>query len=324
MDTEGNTPQSGTAPSDSVEIKSAAELFAEEEESHEGQSEPEADEEAGETGKQDDEAEGEEPKAEASEESEEAEGESDDGEDSASSIEIEGKSYTLEEVKKGFMLQADYTRKTQELAEHKKEFASAVERLEQQDQATRGALAVAQEVLKAFIPPEPDIGLVRTDQAAYLEQKAMRDQAMAIVAQLQSQMTNVEEQSKSRSSDMSREQFAAELEKAKAKIPEIASDEGLSKFRNDAIAYAKAKGFDAPDFGSVTTAFHLQMLSDAMKFRKLQSEKMKAVAKAKTAPKIAKPGTRPTKPVNDPLAKLRSMGREVKARDIFAAMEEGD
>lgn len=47
--------------------------------------------------------------------------EDDKGDDKTPTIEIDGKEYTVDEVKKGMMLQSDYTRKTQETARRERE-----------------------------------------------------------------------------------------------------------------------------------------------------------------------------------------------------------
>jgi hypothetical protein len=67
----------------------------------------------------------------------------------------------------------------------------------------------------------------------------------------------------------------------------------------------------------------LQILRDAIEYRKLQSKTMSAVAKAKQAPKIvAKPGTREAPKSARGLGALKNLGRAPTAREIFAALED--
>lgn len=81
------------------------------------------------------EAEEEDPDAETDDESEEEDEEESDGE--LETIEFNGKQYQVpKDLKAGFMMQADYTRKTQEVAETKRELEHRAQQIAQQAQAS--------------------------------------------------------------------------------------------------------------------------------------------------------------------------------------------
>lgn len=329
---DSNPADAGTVQTDSaanLEDKSVAELFAMEEEADEANPKPVASEEAGEKpakqAKDEPEPEGEEPDGEEQpevEESDEQDAEPEGQKDSAS-VEIDGKRYTLEQVREGFMRHADYTRKTQEVAEQRKAMDTAVERLSKQDEKAKADLGFAMSVLQAILPPEPDPSIIPTDPVGYMQAKAQRDQAMTVIRQLQGQQAAYNQQQQEQTREQSAKALQSEWQVAVQKLPELAAPEGRQKFREEAIKYGKEWGLEPSEIDGIESSKALLVLKDAIEFRKLKANAPKAVQTAKAAPKMARPGTR-EQPAGTPLARLQKLGSDPKASvaDIFAAMEE--
>jgi hypothetical protein len=321
----GDTPSAEGTAQETAADKSAAELFAEAEDTEEGATETDASDASEEVG----EAESEEA-PEADEATEEETQEADEANEDESSdepapeslkVEIDGQSLTLEEVKKGYLRQADYTRKTQDLAKERNEFAGAVDRLEQQDRLAVDALEFANSVIAAVVPKAPDIALLQTDPHAYLLQKEQHEAALKILNEFKTKRGAVSKQQEMRKGEMTQEQLNREMKVLSEKLPELTTADGKAKFRNDALKYAEKWGYTPGDIDSIQSARELALMKDAIAFRKLQSQKMSAVAKVKQSPKIVKPGSRATP--DTPMSKLKKLGSAARARDIFAAMEEG-
>lgn len=325
---DSNPADAGTVQQDSaasLEDKSVAELFAMEEEAEEANPKPVASEEpAKDAGEQaGEEPDGDKPDGEPdAEESDDQNASQDDKADSAA-IEIDGKRYTRDEVKQGFMLQADYTRKTQEVAAERREMNSAVERLSKQDEKAKADLGFAMSVLQAILPPEPDPSIIPTDPVGYMQAKAQRDQAMTVIRQLQGQQAAYNQQQQEQTREQSAKALQSEWQVAVQKLPELAAPEGRQKFREEAIKYGKEWGLEPSEIDGIESSKALLVLKDAIEFRKLKANAPKAVQTAKAAPKMARPGTR-EQPAGTPLARLQKLGSDPKASvaDIFAAMEE--
>lgn len=325
MTVEGDNPASGTAqPNDAP--KSAAEIF-EELEADPSQADIEEDDE------QDAEPHGE-PEAEDEPEADEAEGEDSeapDAEDDAETeeqspqtIEIDGKPIPLSEVKDGYLRQQDYTRKTQALADERREMAQAVERVASVDREARQALELAATVVKAVLPPAPDPSLIHTDPVSYVQQKEAREQAVQVLKTLQEQQQSSEKRQTAQSAEEVRKAREDQMKALTEKVPAFAKDDYRKQFRDEAITLgAKHYGLSADEVDSIASAKELLILRDALEYRKLQSKTMSAVAKAKNAPKItAKPGTREAPKPAKGLSALKTLGRAPTAREIFAALED--
>lgn len=310
---DSNPADAGTVQTDSASDlgdKSVEELFAMEEEADEANPKPVASEEP----------DGEEqPEVEESDEQDaEPEGQKD-----SASVEIDGKRYTLEQVREGFMRQADYTRKTQEIASHRKEMDSAVERLSKQDERARADIGFAHAVLNAILPPEPDANSIASDPVGYMQARAQRENAMAVIRDLQARQSALTQRQQQATSEQSVKAMQAEWQSAIQAMPELATQEGKAKVRDEAIKFGKEWGLEPSEIDGIESAKALRVLRDAIEFRKLKASAPKAVQTVKAAPKIARPGTR-EQPAATPLARLQKLGSDPKSSvaDIFAAMEE--
>lgn len=328
---DSNPAEAGTVQTDSatnLDDKSVAELFAMEEEADEANPKPvasEAPEKPGKQAEDEPEPEGEEPESEEEPTAEESDDQKDEPDAKADSdaIEIDGKRWTRDELKASLMMQADYTRKTQEIASQRREMDTAIERLTKQDERAKAdigfAMAVLQELNKA-----PDRSLIDTDPQGWLKAVDAHQTANQVLQHLRSQYDAYNQQQQAQLSEQSARALQNEWQVAVQKLPELAAPEGRTKFREDAIRFGKeAWGLEPSEIDGIESAKALLVLKDAIEFRKLKANAPKAVQTVKAAPKIARPGTR-EQPAATPLARLQKLGSDPKASvaDIFAAMEE--
>ena len=256
-------------------------------------------------------------------------GESDDEEpevekadpDETATVDIDGNKVTLAELKTGYLRQADYTRKTTALATERQAFDQAVGRVTQLDQIARQRIDLAETVLSAIIPPAPDPALMHTDFQSYSIAKEQRDQVIAALQQVQAFKTQSDQQQTQQTQEQQKQAMQAEVAEMVKRMPALATPEGRQKFQQEAVDLgAKYWGITPQEIGSIRSAKEMQVLHDAIAYRKLMA-KQKAVAKKVTdAPALAKPGTR--QGANDRLAKLRSLGAKAQPRDIFLEMLE--
>lgn len=93
----------------------------------------------------------------------------------------DGTSLTLEEVEKGLLLQADYTRKTTEVAEARKAIEAERTNLTETQKALQTNLQKLTEFVLSVLPAEPDYNLARTNPAAYVQQKTLREDRKSVV-----------------------------------------------------------------------------------------------------------------------------------------------
>lgn len=264
----------------------------------EGDEEPAADE-----GPDPDDAE---PEDDPSDEDEESKDESDEeaAEDEPPSLtddsvlEIDGEKVTLRELKDGRLRQADYTRKTQALAEdRRKAEAEAVEARRAREQYAERLQALAS-ALNETQPKAPDPRLRTENPQEYLLQKADYDAALKQKADLEAEQQRVHAE---RMADQDR-QFAAYLDQQTAllheKIPEWKDPE---KYRTEANQLVESLetlyGWTREELNQVADHRLMLALRDAVRFREGQTKgKEKIQAKIKPAAKALQPGSRERAP----------------------------
>lgn len=275
------------------------------------------------------ETEGEESEEEAKpEESEEAEGDEEElPKPKGFKVKVAGQEIevTEDELKSGYSRTADYTRKTQDLADARKAFeekeVTAV-RAERQQYAQR--LADVDAALKEMAPTEPDW--------AALQRSLPPDQFTAQLLEFQQTQKAREaiaaEQVKVRQLqlDDATTVMRKYVEEQTAKLPELIpswKDPAVSKSERLALReFGRAQGFSDAELNAVTDARVVALLHQAYSFDKAAKAKPKVQEKIAAALRTSTPGalTAPRKGQ----AKREAMSRLAKSgrvEDAAAAIE---
>ncbi|MBO1021460.1 hypothetical protein IPV08_15980 [Methylobacterium sp. SD274] len=233
-----------------------------------------------------------------------------DGEakDTAKVVEIDGHQVPIDEVRRGFMRQADYTRKTQAHAEEVRQFQT----IRQQTEAERGELGnilnIAVEVLRTRMPSPPDRNMIRTDPMGFMEQQQAYQEAVEEVNKLLSaqqsagQRQTEEQKAAQEQSERARQAQTAEALQREAQLmaetmPELRTPEGQQAFFADATKFGERYNLSANDVMGIQDHRALRVLKDAIAYQKLQAKKPEALQKLRNAPPIRaavrqSPGTR--------------------------------
>ncbi|TXN38510.1 hypothetical protein [Methylobacterium sp. WL7] len=221
----------------------------------------------------------------------------------AITVKIDGQEYPIEEIKRGFMRTADYTRKTQEVAETRKQVETYQQRLQQSEGELAQVLDLATEITRGSLPQPPSQSMIDTDPQGYLRAQAHYTaevqkleklvQARQSLGQQQThQQRQAQEAAKAEQTQAAQVALQNEIRLMQEKLPELRTPEGRNTFFADAQKQATAYGLAPEDIAGIQDHRLLLVLKDAMAFRKLQSAKPAAVEKAKAAPPI-RPATRP-------------------------------
>ena len=215
-------------------------------------------------------------------------------------IEVDGESYKVPEVLKDkFMLQADYTRKTQEVAEQRKQVEQAQAQLQTQAQLQQqnledyAKLIAADKQLQAYQQVDWN-ALYDSDPAefvrlkeAYRELKDSRTElTQTLTAKQQQQM--IEQQAHlSKIIEEGKQVLAKEIPNWNPTLAKELSDYGVSRL-----------GFKAEEVQSVVDPRVVKMLHKAYLYDKLQSGKTVTQKKVQNLPKVSKPGSPSNKTIN--------------------------
>lgn len=191
-----------------------------------------------------------------------------------------------EKLKNERMMQADYTRKTQELAEKRRQFEQAQIQAQQFDQEYINDLARAQ-ALDNQIEQYQKVdwnALIQADAAQAQQLRIQFDQLKDQRAQLDREIGT-----KSQQRQIQQQQLVAkQLEEGQRILSEKIPDWGQEKAAA-LVEHAKSYGFSAQEASQISDPRAVQLLHDAMLYRQLtakqatkQPEKVAPAAKVKT------------------------------------------
>lgn len=292
------------------------------EEAREEQVEPEQEEEVVE-------AQGEE--SEAEEATDENAEESTDEVEGYEDVEYEGKQYKLpKELKDAVLRQADYTRKTQELAEMRRATEAEKEYVQKaaefqtkyRDQFTQLSVLDAQLQMYSNVNwtdlSESDPVEAQKQFFRFSQMKDARRAAEQQLMQLQEQQS----QEESQRYQQILQDGAKELQRSiKGWSPDLGQK---------LIGYGKNNGFDDKEMRSIVDPRVVKILHKAMLYDQLQSSKPAIAKKVQGVPKVVKPGNaqssqqKNAQRVDDAMSRLKKSGSVDDAAAVFlASMRKG-
>lgn len=217
------------------------------------------------------------------------------------SIEFDGKTVEIpkgtppalvEAVQKlGSDLKADYTRKTQQVAQERQVVESAKAQAMAQADQLQAVQSTLAKMANEIIGSEPDLSLAQTDPQAYLVQKGMFDKRVGMFNQLiqqgQAMQAQQSEQLKQQQEDYRRREAEALLEK----MPDLAKPEKFQKFRTQMVGVGERYGFKPEEISAITDHRMVLALRDLDRFHSGKAQAGEVAKKlANVPPKVAKPG----------------------------------
>jgi len=215
----------------------------------------------------------------------------------------DGREVTVAELKKGYLDPEEYTRKTQEVETQRKQVEARLAQTAQQEQLFKQVLPLALTVLKSQIPDEPDRSLLESDPIEFQRLHFVRNEKIREFQNLrgafmqQSQKAQADaEAAREAARKRDEEQLSAYVQEQNVqlleRLPELKDREKATAFMTDIVNTAKAYGFSDEEAGNVYDHRLLLMAKDAASWRRLQSQKPKAIEKAKGAAPMQAPGHR--------------------------------
>ena len=147
---------------------------------------------------------------------------------------------TLEELRLGYMRQGDYTRKTQQVAEVRKQAEAELEALTAQRESYANQLAQLETALNQSEPTQEYWDALQSeDPIEYVKQReALRDRRDAL-AQVQSEQQRVQQEQYQQLQVQTQERLKQEAEKLLDVIPEWRDADVAQKQKNAVYTYAQ-------------------------------------------------------------------------------------
>lgn len=210
--------------------------------------------------------------------------------DDLEEIEVNGKKYKV--PKDAALRQADYTRKTQEVAAERAQVQAATQQTAQFAQQLQQAQTVLAQFYQAAIGQPPSLELAQTDPQAYLVQRGLHEQRLQAFQRLTQQGQELAQQQQHMSAQQMAQVQAREEAELLRHLPELKSPQKRAEFARAAVEVGQRYGYSAEEVASVMDHRAVRMLADLAKLQGRQAvEKTVKTKLANVPPKVNKPGT---------------------------------
>ena len=222
------------------------------------------------------------------------------------------------EVVKGYQRQADYTRKTQELAQREHQ---AVEILKAkhdefaQDYLAKAEASRAAIVQLAGLKGEEEMALLaQSDPAAWVAENQRRQSIVAVLGHLDQQIAAERQEIERRQAEAMQQARTEMFHRSWAELQKDGIDrEKLAKAYSDV---SKAYGFSGDELAQVLDHRQVRVMLDALAYRQLKEQKAVVQKKVDAAPKLPQKATPTVKDRKSQQLEGRFKGGRAKLGDL--------
>lgn len=231
----------------------------------------------------------------------------------------------LDELIKGYSRTSDYTKKTQTLAEQRKQVEAERAKIEEAAKL-RETYAQRLQVIEQMLSqqPEEDLSALKdSDPVGYAIKVAEKMEREKQLSAVRAEREAVQAKQMAEHQERLKAHLAQEGERLKAAIPDLADEVKGELIRKEIRDYAKSNGWTDQELSQVYDHRAVIALYRAMQFEKLQKSKPAVQKKVNEAPKALRPGVAGQRIDKDSeqakkLAKqLKQTGRTRDAAKIF-------
>jgi hypothetical protein len=253
-------------------------------------------------------------------------------EDLRYTIKVDGEELevSIDELRNGYQRQADYTRKSQALAEQRKEtenIQSERMQLDQERQMYANGLRMLQEQQQAKLSEFDGVdwtNLKEEDPHAYIIKKDEFRDAQERLASAEEQQYYIRQEQEATTNKLKAEYVQQEYTKLSQILPEWNSKD--STIKQDIRKYATEVGFLPQEIDQLADHRSVLILKKAMEYDRLTEKLVPKKKAVKKVPKVQKPGRgkQKSEAADEQAAKkrtrLRKSGRQEDAASIFYDM----
>lgn len=296
---------------------------------------PEDEEADAEATAQDEQAEATDEPTEESEDAEEAteeEGEESESEDEEQeeaepaaevfTVKVDGKEVAVskDELIAGYSRTADYTRKTQQVAEERKALQAEAESIRTQRDEYAALLPKLKASLEAGIGPEPDWNTLRQqDPVRATLMWQMREETKRHIAAVEAEEARVRSQSEAEQAEELERKITEERNALLQKLPQW-RDQKVARKESESISQMMAEAGFEPDEVQLTDHRYVLIALKAAKYDEMMKQAPKLKDKVSKAP-VVKPGggvPKRSNPAKQAQSQLRKSGSVRDAAAVFA------
>lgn len=241
----------------------------------------------------------------------------------------EEKEVTVDELIKNYQLGADYTKKTQEIAEQRKAIeaeAAAVRQASEVRDLYLQRLQLVEGFLTqqdAEVTPQELAEMKENDPVGYAVKMAELTERKENLKSLQLEKQRLAAEQQAERNKTISARLAEEAQKLSQILPEFSDAKKGEQLRAELRSYGKKIGFTDQELSQVVDHRHVLALYNGMMHDKMQQNKSAVNKKISAAPKMMKSGTSSEKKssnsemIKKQKAKLRQTGRVRDAAALF-------
>lgn len=199
----------------------------------------------------------------------------------------------LDELLKGYSRTADYTKKSQSLAEQKKKVESKEKELDNLAQIQARYAENLKTLENLLVEPDDKVNLEElrnTDESAYVKALAEKGERERQRAKLKAEQQRVQQEQASLQTQQYQKYLERQNDLLLEKMPEMKNTKHRNAVSQEIIAYGKEVGLTDQELNQVVDHRFVQILHEASQFKKLMKSKPEVLKKLKTAPKLMKAG----------------------------------
>ena len=199
----------------------------------------------------------------------------------------------LDELLKGYSRTADYTKKSQSLAEQKKKIESKEKELDNLSQIQARYAENLKTLENLLVEPDDKVNLEElrnTDESAYVKALAEKGERERQRAKLKAEQQRVQQEQASLQTQQYQKYLERQNDLLLEKMPEMKNTKHRNAVSQEIIAYGKEVGLTDQELNQVVDHRFVQILHEASQFKKLMKSKPEVLKKLKTAPKLMKAG----------------------------------
>jgi len=187
---------------------------------------------------------------------------------------------TLNELMKGYSRESDYTKKTMDLSNQRKEVESMQENLKKEFDAvksSRDQYATQLEILTNNLQQEEKVNwdeLYREDPAEYVRKKAEDDKRKESLNIARQEQLRIQKEQQEEQKKVYNEYIANERKILSEKLPQYADKNKSAEFTRRLTNFAKESGYSDQEIAMMVDHRAVLLLADAYRYNQLKKTKL--------------------------------------------------
>ena len=198
----------------------------------------------------------------------------------------------LNELMKGYSRESDYTKKTMDLSNQRKDVESLQSNLKKEFEAvksSRDQYATQLDVLSSNLQKEEKNidweGLYESDPAEYVKQKADSDRRKDALQLAQQEQMRIQQEQRSEQEKVYNNYIANERKILAEKLPVYADKDKAAEFTKRLSSFAKESGYSEQEIDMMVDHRAVLLLADAYRYNQLKKTKLSG-NKVNKAPRV--------------------------------------